>query len=38
VENANKIVQRVLKSISAEQRLKGLEVNWTNLLGQVMSV
>jgi hypothetical protein len=38
VENANKIVQRVLKSISAERHLKGLKVNWTNLLGQVMSV
>ena len=38
VENANKLVQRVLKSISAERRLKGLEVNWTNLLGQIMSV
>jgi hypothetical protein len=38
VENAKKIVQSVLKSISAEQRLKGLEVNWTNLLGPVMSI
>ena len=38
VENANKLVQRVLKSISAERRLKGLEVNWTNLLGQIMAV
>jgi hypothetical protein len=38
VENANKLIQRVLKSISAERRLKGLEVNWTNLLGQVMSI
>ncbi len=34
VENANKLVQRVLKAISAEHCLKGLEVNWTNLLGQ----
>ena len=32
------MVQRVLKSISAERRLKGLEVNWTNLLGQIMTV
>jgi hypothetical protein len=38
VENANKLVQRVLKAISAERRLKGLEVNWTNLLGQIMSI
>jgi hypothetical protein len=38
VENANKLVQHVLKAISAERRLKGLEVNWTNLLGQIMSV
>ena len=38
VENANKLVQRVLKSISSERRLKGLEVNWTNLLGQIMSI
>jgi hypothetical protein len=38
VENASKLVQRVLKSISAERRLKGLEVSWTNLLGQIMSV
>ncbi len=38
VENANKLVQRVLKSISADRRLKGLEVNWTNLLGQIMAV
>ena len=38
VESANKLVQRVLKSISAERRMKGLDVNWTNLLGQVMAV
>jgi len=38
VESGNKLVQRVLKSISAERRLKGLPVNWTNLLGQVMAV
>lgn len=38
VESANKLVQRVLKSISSERRLQSLEVNWTNLLGQVMSV
>jgi hypothetical protein len=38
VESANKLVQHVLKSISAERRLKGLEVNWTNLLGQIMAV
>jgi hypothetical protein len=38
VENANKLVQHVLKSISAERHLKGLEVNWTNLLGQIMSI
>jgi len=38
VESANKLVQRVLKSISSERRLQSLDVNWTNLLGQVMSV
>jgi hypothetical protein len=38
VESANKCVQRVLKSISAERHMKGLDVNWTNLLGQVMAV
>ncbi len=38
VESANKLVQGVLKSISAERRLKGLKVNWTNLLGQIMAV
>jgi hypothetical protein len=32
------MIQRILKSISAERHLKGLEMNWTNLLGQVMSV
>jgi hypothetical protein len=38
VENANKIVQQVLKSISSENCLRSKEVNWTKLLGQVMSV
>jgi hypothetical protein len=38
VESANKSVQRVLKSISSENRLQNSEVNWTKLLGQVMSV
>jgi hypothetical protein len=38
VESANKLVQRILKSISSERRLGSLDVNWTNLLGQVMSV
>ncbi len=38
VENANKLVQHVLKSISDEHHLKGLEVNWTNLLGQIMAI
>jgi len=38
VENANKMVQQVLKSISSENRLRSKEVNWTKLLGQVMSV
>ncbi len=38
VESANKLVQRVLKSISSERRLQSLKVNWTNLIGQVMSV
>jgi hypothetical protein len=38
VESANKLVQRVMKSISSEQCLAGLEVNWTRFLGQVMAV
>jgi hypothetical protein len=38
VENANKMVQQVLKSISPENRLRSKEVNWTKLLQQVMSV
>ena len=38
VESANKLVQQVLKSISSENRLRSKEVNWTKLLGQVMSV
>ncbi len=38
VESANKIVQQVLKSISLENRLRSMEVNWTRLLGQVMAV
>jgi hypothetical protein len=38
VESANKIVQKVLKSISLENCLQSIEVNWTKLLGQVMVV
>ena len=38
VESANKLVQRVMKSISSERCLAGLEVNWTRFLGQVMAV
>ncbi len=38
VESANKLVQHVMKSISSEQRLAGLEVNWTRFLRQVMAV
>ncbi len=38
VKSANKIVQQVLKSISLENRLPSIEVNWTKLLGQVMAV
>ncbi len=38
VESANKLVQRVIKSISLERCLAGLEVNWTRVLGQVMAV
>jgi hypothetical protein len=38
VESANKIVQQVLKSISSENCLWSIEVNWTKLLGQVMVV
>ncbi len=38
VERANKIVQQVLKSISSENCLRSIEVNWTKLLGQVMAV
>jgi hypothetical protein len=38
VENANKLVQRVLKGISIDRKRKDETVNRTNLLGQVMSV
>ena len=38
VESANKLVQRILKSILSERCLRSLDVNWTNLLGKVMSV
>ncbi len=38
VESANKLVQRVMKSISMERCLAGLEVTWTRFLGQVMAV
>ncbi len=38
VESANKIVQQVLKSISSENCLRSIEVNWIKLLGQVMAV
>jgi hypothetical protein len=38
VESANKLVQCVMKSISSERYLAGLEVNWTRFLGQVMAV
>jgi hypothetical protein len=38
VESANKIVQQVLKSISLENHLQSIKVNWTKLLGQVMVV
>jgi hypothetical protein len=38
VESANKLVQRVMKSISLERCLASLEVNWTRFLGQVMVV
>jgi hypothetical protein len=38
VENTNKIVQQVLKSISLENCLRFIEVNRTKLLGKVMAV
>jgi hypothetical protein len=38
VESANKLVQRVMKSMSSEHHLAGLKVNWTRFLGQVMAV
>ncbi len=38
VKSANKIVEQVLKSISLENCLWSIEVNWTKLLGQVMAV
>jgi hypothetical protein len=38
VESSNKIVQQVLKSISLENCLRSIEMNWTKLLGQVMAV
>ncbi len=38
VESANKVVQQVLKSISLENRVRSIKMNWTKLLGQVMAV
>jgi hypothetical protein len=38
VESTNKLVQCVMKSVSSEHHLDGLEVNWTRFLGQVMAV
>jgi hypothetical protein len=38
IKSTNKIVQQVLKSISSENCLWSIEVNWTKLLGQVMAV
>ncbi len=38
VESANKIVQQVLKSISLENCLQSIKVNWKKLLGQVMAL
>ncbi len=38
IESTIKIVQQVLKSISLENCLQSIEVNWTTLLGQVMAV
>jgi hypothetical protein len=38
IESTNKFVQCVMKSISLERCLAGLEVNWTRFLGQVMAV
>jgi hypothetical protein len=38
VESTNKLVQRVMKSISLERCLAGLEVNWTRFLGQAIAV
>jgi hypothetical protein len=37
VERAKKLVQRVMKSISFQHCLAGLEVNWTRFLGLVMA-
>jgi hypothetical protein len=37
VESTNKIIQQVLKSISSENCLRSIEVNWTRCLGQVMA-
>ncbi len=38
IKSANKIVQQVLKSISFENCLRSIAVDWTKLLGQVMAV
>ena len=38
MENANKVVKKVLMSLSRERRMQGIETNWTKILGQVMSV
>ncbi len=37
VKSAHKIAQQVLKSISLENHLRSIEVNWTKLLGQVVA-
>lgn len=34
----NKLIKKVLLSIESELRTKGIDPNWTNLLGRVMAV
>ena len=38
VESMNKLIKKVLLSIESELRSKGIDPNWTNLLGRVMAV
>jgi hypothetical protein len=38
VESMNMLIKKVFLSIESELRSKGIDINWTNLLGRVMAV